>query len=203
MAKIPAGILGRVSGKVGDVVGAAWKGIPYIRQYVIPGNPNTVAQQAERALFANIVSLAQAALGPILQPYWDPFIRQNSGWARFIGVNRGLVSVVDDFSSVLISRGTLEGAVIISASLGGTDVPILWSATVLGNGSPGDMAGGFVYDRVNKVGFFNGAGTRADTAMDVAVGAGRVAANLDAWLFFADDAADPTKVSFSDYSVVS
>lgn len=203
MAKLPAGILGRVSGKVGDVVGAAWKGIPYVRQYVIPGNPNTASQQAERSLFANIVSLAQAALGPVIQPFWDPFLRQISGWASFIGVQRGLVTVVDDFSSVQIARGTLEGAVITTCVYGSPSVDFIFPTTVLGNGSATDDACCFVYDRVNKVGFFDSSQTRSVGAASVVVGAGRTPANMDAWLFFVDDKADPTKVSYSDYSAVS
>jgi len=202
MAKLPAGILGRVSGKVGDVVGAAWKGIPYIRQYVIPGNPNTAAQQAERGLFANIVGLAQAALGPVIQPFWDPFLRQISGWAQFIGVQRGLVTVVDDFTSVLITKGTLEGAVISGCAYGTPTVDFIWPTTVLGNGSATDDVGLFVYDRVNKVGFFDQSQVRSAGAGVVTVGAGRVAANMDAWMFFVDDKAAPTKVSYSDYSAV-
>jgi len=203
MAKTPAGILGRISGKVGDVVGASWKGIPYIRQYVVPGNPNTAAQQAERSLFANIIPLAQALLGPVLQPFWDPFIRQNSGWAAFVGLARGLVTVVDDFTSVLIARGTLEGAVITTAVYGTPSVDFIWPTAVLGNGSATDDACCFVYDRVNKVGFFDSSQTRSVGAASVTVGAGRVAANMDAWLFFVDDKADPTMISYSDYSAVS
>jgi len=203
MGKIRQGILGPVSGKIGQIVGASWKGIDYIRAYVVPGNPNTVAQQAERALFANIVGLAHAALGPVLQVYWDPFLRKISGWSHFIGVSRGLVTVVDDFSAVQITQGTLEGDIISDCVYGTPTVDFLWSGTIHGNGSAGDAACAFVYDRVNKVGFFDASQIRSATACAVTVGAGRVAANMDGWLFFADSPTSPTKVSFSDYSVVS
>lgn len=203
MGKIRSGILGPVSGKIGEVVGASWKGVNYLRSYVIPGNPNTASQQAERALFANIVSLAHALLGPVLQVYWDPFLRKISGWSHFIGVSRGLVTTVDDFSAVQICQGTLEGDLITSCAYGSPSVDITFAGVVHGNGAPTDAACLFVYDRVNKVGFFDNSATRSLTAATCTVGAGRVAANMDAWLFFADDATSPTKVSYSDYSVVS
>jgi len=203
MAKLRAGILGPVSGKVGDIVGASWKGINYIRQYVIPGNPNTALQQTERGLFAEIVGLASACLGPILQPFCDPFLRANSAWADFIGRARDLMAASGDFSPVQLTRGTLEGTLIGACVYGTPTVDFTWSDTVLGNGSATDDVGLFVYDRVNKVGFFDHSQTRTDGAGMVTVGAGRTAAEMDAWLFLVDDKTDPTKISYTDYSVVS
>jgi hypothetical protein len=203
MAKIPAGILGRLSGKVGEVVGASWKGIAYIRQYVIPANPNTALQQTERGLFADMVWLAKACLGPILQVFWDPFIRQNSGWAHFIGTNRKLYTESGDYSSVLMASGTLEGTVVLGALYQSDSVAVSWSGTVLGNGDPGDAALVFIYDKANKVGFFNGTEVRSDQVAVVVVGSDRTASDLQCWLFFADSASAPTSVSYSDWHQVT
>ena len=203
MARIPAGILGRVSGKVGDVVGATWKGIPYIRQYVIPANPNTALQQTERSLFADLVSLAKAALGPVLQPFWDPFLKSNSGWAHFIGINRLLYSTADDYSTVHMAEGQLEGSLMTSCMYGAGSVDCLFSTGVLGNGDANDDACFFVYDEEHKVGFFSASTKRSSGACSVPVGTGRTAAKLNAWLFFVDDKNNPTMVSYSDHSDVS
>jgi hypothetical protein len=203
MAKTPSGVLGPFSGKVGNVVGASWKGIRYIRQYVIPANPDTDAQKVERGLFADLAHLAKALLGPVLQVFWDPFLRSNSGWAEFIGVNRDLYETPDDFSTVQIARGNLEGAVCASAVYSGSVVAISWSEAVLGNGSLTDKACCFVYDEVNKVGFFSAATTRDDEVCPVTVGTGRTAGNMNAWLFFADSSTAPTMVSFSDHCQVT
>ncbi len=202
MAKIPAGILGRIVGKVGDVVGASWKGIPYIRQYVIPANPNTALQKAQRDLFRDLVWLAKTALGPVLQVFWDPFLRSTSGWAHFIGVNRKLYETEGDYSPVQLASGTLEGAVIGIATYSGSDVLITWDGSVLGNGQATDKACAFIYDEVNKVGFFQATIDRSVETQLVTVGAGRTAANLNAWLFFADSGTVPTVVSFSDFHQV-
>jgi len=203
MAKLSAGILGPVSGKVGDVVGASWKGINYIRSYVIPANPNSAAQQTERELFSDLVSLGKTALGSILQPYWDPFLKKNSGWAHFIGLNRGLYTTHLDFSPVHMSEGILEGDVISAAVYGSPTVDIVFSGDALGNGSPTDPVIAFVYDEVNKVGFVNDASTRTDAAAQVTVGAGRTPAEMNAWIFFVDSKTAPTMVSYSAFHVVA
>jgi len=53
MAKVSAPFLSlSAGGKFADtLVAARWKGIPYMRQYVVPANPKTTAQVAHRALF--------------------------------------------------------------------------------------------------------------------------------------------------------
>lgn len=203
MAKIPSGILGKISGKVGNVVGASWKGIAYIRAYVIPANPDTEQQKAQRALFSDLVALAHAALGGIIQVFWDPFLRGISGWSHFIGVNRALYTTPDDYSAVKLASGTLEGAVISTAIYTTPNLGVVWSKTVLGNGSLTDAACVFIYDEVNKVGFVSTAETRNDELAIINVGAGRNAADLNAWLFFADDPTTPTKVSDSDHAQVT
>lgn len=53
MGVISQGILGGVSGKVGNVVGASWKGIDYLR--IKPSNvanPRTEGQVSQRTKFA-------------------------------------------------------------------------------------------------------------------------------------------------------
>lgn len=49
-------------GKLGETVGQRWKNKRTIRSYVIPNNPRTEKQQANRGLFANAVSYAQMGL---------------------------------------------------------------------------------------------------------------------------------------------
>ena len=52
MGKIAQGILGGLSGKVGNVIGGSWKGIDYIR--IKPSsvaNPRTVGQVNQRTKF--------------------------------------------------------------------------------------------------------------------------------------------------------
>jgi len=53
MAKVSAPFLSLSAGGkfANTLVASVWKGIPYMRKYVVPANPNTTAQAAHRALF--------------------------------------------------------------------------------------------------------------------------------------------------------
>ena len=61
MGKIAQGILGGLSGKVGNVIGGSWKGIDYIR--IKPSsvaNPRTVGQVNQRTKFTATLEFLQA-----------------------------------------------------------------------------------------------------------------------------------------------
>lgn len=58
MAKLNSGILGGISGTVGNVVGGRWRGIDYIRSKPASvKNPNTEAQQQQRMRFKLVIQL--------------------------------------------------------------------------------------------------------------------------------------------------
>jgi len=112
MAKIRSGILGPVSGSIGGIVGAKWKGIPTIRSKPLSvANPNTSAQQTQRGKFSQVVAVARLLLSDLIQTYWDPFAREMSGYNAFVRQNinafdsDGLAIPADFFSA----RGTLVG----------------------------------------------------------------------------------------------
>jgi hypothetical protein len=54
-------LAGGFYGKLGDVVGQRWHNKRIIRTYVVPRNPDTQAQRANRGLFAKATKLAQIA----------------------------------------------------------------------------------------------------------------------------------------------
>ena len=62
-------------GKLGDTVGQRWKNKRTIRSYVIPKNPRTDVQQANRARFKNLVPYAQ--LGMSANKGATVFIKEN------------------------------------------------------------------------------------------------------------------------------
>lgn len=62
-------------GKLGDTVGQRWKNKRTIRSYVIPRNPRTEVQQANRARFKNLVPYAQ--LGMSANKGATVFIKEN------------------------------------------------------------------------------------------------------------------------------
>lgn len=68
-------ISGGYYGKLGDTVGQRWKNKRTIRSYVIPRNPRTDVQQANRARFKNLVPYAQ--LGMSANKGATVFIKEN------------------------------------------------------------------------------------------------------------------------------
>ncbi len=112
MGKIRQGILGGVSGQVGNVIGGSWKGIDYVRvKPASVSNPNTTAQQQQRGAFSQVVDDARLLLSSVLQPYWDSFANNQSGFNRFISKNiseydqNGLVTP----GNIDMALGTLVG----------------------------------------------------------------------------------------------
>jgi hypothetical protein len=112
MAKSKDGPFGKLSGKVGNLVFATWKGIPYIRSRP-SGNPsNTKAQQTQRSKFGMVVKF----VGRIL-----PVIKAGFKWqkeqlpARNAAISYLMKNAVRgekpdiwiDFSSVFVARGNL------------------------------------------------------------------------------------------------
>lgn len=79
MAKLTAPLLSLgASGQIAKtMVAATWKGIPYMRQFVIPANPKTAAQVAQRASFTASVNAWRSYLT-------DATVR--AAWRVFAGV---------------------------------------------------------------------------------------------------------------------
>src|SRR5690625_7724195 len=67
MAILKKGILDNIRGKVGNVIGGVWNGIPYIRS--VPDkvhNPNTLKQQTQRLRFKMTIDLI-SSIAPVIK----------------------------------------------------------------------------------------------------------------------------------------
>ena len=116
MGKIGRGILGGVSGKVANVVGARRKGIDYIRakpQSV--ANPRTLLQVNQRTKFALVLRFLQPNLNFIKIGYKNYAVKKSQfNSAMSFILNNAIIGVSPDFeidySLALLSRGNLAGA---------------------------------------------------------------------------------------------
>jgi len=119
MAKIKAGILSKVSGKVAGVVGGTWKGTNYLRELVKPSNPNTPLQQAQRGKMAFVVASARQIVGDILNPYLNKFCKTMSGYNWFCRENIGKLGgdPLKFTSAPQLSFGTLGSGSISTDAL--------------------------------------------------------------------------------------
>lgn len=202
MGKIINGILGGVSGKVGGVVGANWKGIPTVRAYAIPSNPNSTGQQTQRTLFTAVLAFLKLLTSTVLQPYWDPFVSNMSGFNKAMSVN--LLAWSDDtaFDDAIISQGSLELSEITSATYATAsgDTYIFWDSTIMGNGLATDIACGVIVDTENNIAFVSDTVARNEDSINMDIGAGRTVGNLKAYLFFHRGSGEELVVSNSSYS---
>jgi len=135
MGKIPQGILGGVSGKVGGVVGTSWKGINVIKTKPLSvANPRTSGQVAQRTKFGNVTSFGSRILAEIIKPNWDRFASRQSGYNAFVSQN---IEHFEDAlpsadGAMLITKGVMEteNFSIDTAVHGSPDVVINWTSNV-------------------------------------------------------------------------
>lgn len=112
-------------GQIGKaMVAAKWRGVQYVREYVVPANPQTVAQQAIRKLFAYLREMWKLAPSEVVAA-WDAFAagRPFTGMNKYVGEN----------VRVLKGESTLDNF-IGSPGAGGGLPPVAITATT-GSGS--------------------------------------------------------------------
>ncbi|WP_026776119.1 DUF6266 family protein [Polaribacter sp. Hel_I_88] len=114
MGKISQGILGGLSGKVGNVIGGSWKGIDYLR--IKPSsvaNPRTEGQVNQRNKFTISLEYLQANKDFIKVGY-KAFATKKTEFnaAMSYVLNNGVIGTAPnfsiDYSLALLSRGSLS-----------------------------------------------------------------------------------------------
>lgn len=112
MGKSGDGLLGKISGKLGNVVIAHWKGIPYIRSKP-SGNPsNTKAQQNQRSKFGMVVKFVGHILPVINAGFkWniDAMTERNAAISYLMknAVKGEKPDLAIDYPRVQVARGGL------------------------------------------------------------------------------------------------
>ncbi|AZQ44099.1 DUF6266 family protein [Nonlabens ponticola] len=158
MGKISQGILGGLSGKVGNVVGGNWKGIDYIR--IKPSsvaNPRTEGQVNQRTKFTTTLSFLQANKAFIKVGY-KSFANKRTEFNAAMSyiLNNAITGTAPnfmiDYANALISRGSLSGVLN-----GAVDITTVGEATFSwgdnsaeGNASITDKAMVLVYNPSKK-----------------------------------------------------
>lgn len=136
MAKVSAPFLSlSASGKFAKtMVASVWKGLPYMRQYVIPANPKTVDQVAHRDLFTAAVLFWQTLKAvAIMKTAWGVealmSVATQSGFNAFVQNNIWITKEDPDASFVTTYADT-------------AGVPS-WTMKNVDDGATGDEAGNF------------------------------------------------------------
>lgn len=135
MAVIKSGILGGLSGSIGNVTGSSWKGIAVLRTKPLSvANPNTPAQQAVRTPWALLTKLGSSITGSVLQPVWNGIASKMSGYNLFLQYNaQQAFNALGVFvpAGLKVSPGTLPGAAISVDELASPTVMSFNVATAL------------------------------------------------------------------------
>lgn len=113
MGTINQGILGGVSGKVGNVVGGNWKGIDYLR--IMPAsvaNPQTEAQMDQRSKFVTVLNFLQPLKDVVKVGFKDYAIKMtqfNSAMSYNLknAITGEYPDYTIDFANALLSKGSL------------------------------------------------------------------------------------------------
>jgi hypothetical protein len=117
MGTIQKGILGGFSGKVGNVVGGAWKGIDYMRSLGSRRTTTTTQKQKEQQLKFALIAKFQQPLANLLAISFKSFAVKMTGANSAMSYNlrKGISGVYPDFvidySKILVSRGNLPNAI--------------------------------------------------------------------------------------------
>lgn len=125
MGTINQGILGGVSGKVGNVVGGSWKGIDYLR--IMPAsvaNPKTEAQMDQRSKFVTVLNFLQPFADFVKVGYRNYAVKMTQfNSAMSYNLKNAISGVYPeygiDYGQALVSRGSLAGALNPSVEMTG------------------------------------------------------------------------------------
>lgn len=116
------------------LVASVWRGVPYMRQHVVPTNPNTVAQQRVRGCFALLREMWKNAPAEVIDS-WNAFAqgRKFLGLNKWVGENVRVLNNEVDMNNIIWSPGAKGGPAPTSF------------VAVTGAGAAGTVATTFVY----------------------------------------------------------
>lgn len=128
MAKITGPMLSLgASGSIAKtLVASKWKGRPYMRQHVIPANPQSVAQSLTRNAFSSAAAIWKVG-GPLLRAPWERFAvgqvltGRNKFQGNYVSENRGEVDLLS-WNISPGAKGGLPPLTIVASSPGVNDI---------------------------------------------------------------------------------
>jgi len=139
MAKTTAPLLSfGALGTIGKTaVFSKWKGRPYVRQYVIPGNPQTAGQTLTRNTFAFANSVWKIG-GSLMRAPWDRFAvgQVLTGRNAFMGRAVSVMRAETDLLLMVFSPGAKGGLAPVSQSIVAGSLQL--TSTVVAPAAPTD-----------------------------------------------------------------
>ena len=122
MAIIKGSLIGELSGKLGGQVFSRNRSGAYIRQYVIPVNPNTVAQQNARSRFSSAAG-GYHTLSDTQKAHWQEYA--NSIFSPLDEPNNGQFTGFNAWTSlnnVCLQANTINSTITLASDTGGITI---------------------------------------------------------------------------------
>ena len=195
MGIISKGILGGFSGRVGTVIGFMRNGISYMRSIAASvTQPNTPAQLEQRARFKTAITFLRP-LNELLKIGFKNYTGKLSAlnYAMSHTLQTGIRGIYPefsiDFANVLLSRGTLAGALNPNVlSLAAGQVTFAWddnSDELNAEATDGALLVAYNPTR-NEAVFTNGESTRVDGTQTLSVPTSYTGDSLECYMAFVD-----------------
>ena len=206
MGTIKKGILGGFSGKVGNVVGASWKGVDYIRS--LPSkvrNPRSKGQVAQRTRFSLIAKFVRALLPVIRVGFKQSAGAYNSAYSAAVSYNvqnavKGEHPDFEiDFSNAMLSKGGLTGTYEATATREPGILNAEWEPVARGNASVEDHVVIAAYNPIKEEAMYDlHAASRGDGSGELQLPTAWDGDEVEAFVMFISE--DGKQVSDSVYT---
>jgi len=198
--------LGNLTGRLAGMVGASWKGIDYIRKMVIPANPNTVAQQGTRTVFAWLVEKGRRINSTILKNYVIPKPKKMSPFNMFIKRNQPMIDAgAVTIGDMVIGKGGLYAptSVLTEADSTTEEVTLTWTGEKQGEALDTDTVLCMAWNATQDLYYFSTDKVRSELASVIA--AVGMAENdvVHGWIFFVQGTDLSSETLYDDTVAVS
>ncbi|MBA7679505.1 hypothetical protein ES703_87802 [subsurface metagenome] len=177
---------GDLTGKLGGMVGARWKQSPYTRKYVIPANPRTLDQVANRESWALLVAHGRRINSSVLKLFTFPKPKAMSPFNWFMHINKTYIDMnLDVPSDMVISQGGLFIKPITSlvASKAAGTVVVVWPVELEGEALDTDVAICVAWNEAQDTYGFSTTIERSVGTCDITLD-GDVDDEAHVWMFF-------------------
>jgi len=196
MAILKAGVLGKPVKSSGEITFSKWRAHTVIKTKITTNESNSVKQIFQRAKFAFVSVWNTALSGDFIPRFWTqwrtPTTVANSAFMSYNIVRQPEyvnpeTAFAGDASEIVISRGNLEPAPIISAiyTPGTGKLNVIWNTTISGNGENTDKV--YCLVGIRSKGMFlakeNFERDGAEYEFDLPEGLASVADAISVWLF--------------------
>jgi len=171
MATLKNGILGGVSGKIGNVVGSSWNGIDYLK--TLPAHYNdakTDVQVSNRSKFLSVIRFLQTITAFLRVGYKSLAVKKTAfnaatAYHYHNAVSGDYPDIIIDYPKVIVSRGSLTGAYnAVATSTEAAKIQLSWANNSEdGTAKADDIAMVVVYHPLLKDAYYTlNAGSRSD-----------------------------------------